>query len=310
MKYNDWLDEWLKNYIKPSAKEKTYRRYSQIANHHIKNSIGKYELDEISPTMIQKLVTDLLSAGNKLSGEGLAANSVRSVINVIQASLRQAYEVGYAKEYTADRVKRPKQTEREVNCFTLTEQKIIEEAALKRKKKKYIGIVVCLYTGLRIGELLALEWSDVDFVKHEIFVNKSCHDSTDSKGIFCRVTEKPKTKSSKRIIPFPRQLTPHLKKMRAASESPYVVSDSEGKPVSVRSYQKSFSDLLKREGIAHKGFHSLRHTFATRALQCGMDVKTLSEILGHKNTEITLNRYVHSYMEHKRSMMNKLGKML
>ena len=83
-----------------------------------------------------------------------------------------------------------------------------------------------------------------------------------------------------------------------------------GKPVSVRSYQRSFESLLKRLNIPHKGFHSLRHTFATRALECGMDVKTLSEILGHKNPAVMLNRYAHSLMEHKADMMNRLGKLL
>ena len=78
----------------------------------------------------------------------------------------------------------------------------------------------------------------------------------------------------------------------------------------LRSYQKTFERLLKRESIPHKGFHALRHTFATRALECGMDVKMLSEILGHKNATITLNRYAHSLLEHKQEMMNKLGKLL
>jgi len=82
------------------------------------------------------------------------------------------------------------------------------------------------------------------------------------------------------------------------------------KIISVRSYQKTFASLLKKIGIEHKGFHSLRHTFATRALECGMDVKTLSEILGHKSPNITLTRYVHSLMEHKKNMMNKIGKLL
>ena len=81
------------------------------------------------------------------------------------------------------------------------------------------------------------------------------------------------------------------------------------KPVSIRSYQESFSNLLKRIGVPHEGFHALRHTFATRAIECGMDVKSLSEILGHKNPTITLKKYVHSLMEHKKDMMNKLGKL-
>ena len=86
--------------------------------------------------------------------------------------------------------------------------------------------------------------------------------------------------------------------------------EADGNAVSVRSYQRSFELLLKKLHIAHRGFHSLRHTFATRALECGMDVRTLSEILGHKNPTVTLNRYAHSLLEHKAAMMNRLGKLL
>ena len=109
------------------------------------------------------------------------------------------------------------------------------------------------------------------------------------------------------ISAFP--LLPILKGIKKKNASPFVVS-ANGKSVSVRSYQRSFELLLKKLKIPHKGFHSLRHTFATRAIECGMDVKTLSEILGHKNPTVTLNRYAHSLMEHKKEMMNRLGKLL
>ena len=111
------------------------------------------------------------------------------------------------------------------------------------------------------------------------------------------------------MIPLPKQLLPKLKSIKKSSDSDFVVS-ADGNAVSVRSYQRSFELLLKRQNIAHRGFHSLRHTFATRALECGMDVKTLSEILGHKNPTVTLNRYAHSLLEHKTAMMNRLGKLL
>ena len=123
------------------------------------------------------------------------------------------------------------------------------------------------------------------------------------------MTNEPKTTHSKRIIPLPKRILAILKEHKKRSKSEYVVSDN-GKPIYLRSYQRTFELLLKKLNIPHKGFHALRHTFATRALECGMDVKTLADILGHKNPQITLNRYVHSLMEHKRMMMNKLDKLL
>lgn len=124
---------------------------------------------------------------------------------------------------------------------------------------------------------------------------------------YCRVTDSPKTQTSRRVIPIPRQILPLLREQKKKSRSTFVVC--EDRVQSVRSYQYSFSLLLKKLGIPHHGFHALRHTFATRALECGMDVKTLSEILGHKNSAVTLNRYVHSLMPHKHDAMNRLGKL-
>lgn len=304
MKYMDWLNEWLKNYVLPSVKIRTYERYSLIVNLHIRDKIGMLELDDLTPLLLQQYITELLQSGNRKTGKGLSANSVNAIISVLQSSLKTANFLGLTAEYTADKVKRPKLKEKSVECFSLKEQKQIEQAILSGRKDKLYGILLCLYSGLRIGELIALQWSDIDLAKGILTVSKSCHDSKD--GL---IVDEPKTANSRRLIPLPKQLLPILKGIKKKSDSPFVVS-ANGSPVSVRSYQRSFELLLKKLKIPHRGFHSLRHTFATRAIECGMDVKTLSEILGHKNPTVTLNRYAHSLMEHKADMMNRLGKLL
>ena len=304
MKYMDWLNEWLKNYVLPSVKIRTYERYSLIVNLHIRDKIGMLELDDLTPLLLQQYITELLQSGNRKTGKGLSANSVNAIISVLQSSLKTANFLGLTAEYTADKVKRPKLKEKPVECFSLKEQKQIEQAILSGRKDKLYGILLCLYSGLRIGELIALQWSDIDFTKGILTVSKSCHD-----GKAGLIIDEPKTATSRRVIPLPKQLLPILKGIKKKSHSPFVVS-ANGKPVSVRSYQRSFELRLKKLKIPHRGFHSLRHTFATRALECGMDVKTLSEILGHKNPTVTLNRYAHSLMEHKADMMNRLGKLL
>ncbi len=309
MKYQDWLSEWMENYIMPSSKQRTYTRYGEIVRLHIVPRLGEYEMSDLSPLVLQRFVTELLQSGNLNTGKGLSANSVNGIITVVQSSLKIAYSLGIIIEYSADKIKRPKATEKKVECFSLSEQKKIEQYISEKGQLKLFGILLCLYTGLRLGELLALEWTDIDFVKAELTVNKTCHDGKLKNGAFGRITDTPKTLSSIRTIPIPKQLLPMLKHAKRKSHSRYVVSNGD-KGISVRSYQRTFEVILQKLNIPHRGFHSLRHTFATRALECGMDVKTLSEILGHKNPVVTLNRYAHSLMEHKKEMMNLVGKLL
>lgn len=308
MKYIEWLNIWLNNYIKPSSKERTYIRYWQLIRTHIAPKIGDKDVNELTPIVLQSFVTELLNSGNLRTGKELSANFVNTVISVVQNSLKTANLVGIASEYIANKIKRPKAKEKQVNCFSVSEQKKIENYILQSNKDKLFGIVLCLYTGLRIGELLALTWSDIDFGKGLLFVSKTCHDGNDGQN-HIRIIDSPKTVNSRRVIPLAKQILSLLKGVKKRSKCEYIVADSD-KPVFVRSYQRTFEFLLKKLNIPHKGFHSLRHTFATRAMECGMDVKTLSELLGHKNATITLNRYAHSLLEHKVDMMNRLGKLL
>ncbi len=305
MIYSNWLYEWLENYVKTTNKQRTYDRYYQIINTHIIKELGHYRLDDLSALILQKYVSCLLTNGNKRTGVPLSANSVNSIISIIQSSLKVANMLGLVKEYCAGKIVRPKIKEKQVLCFSIQEQKQIEHYVLSSNKKKLYGIIICLYAGLRIGELLALTWDDIDLIRGIMYISKTAYDTKNGRCI-----DSPKTITSVRIIPLPKQLLSILKELKKSNRSNWVIVDNESKIISVRSYQRSFELLLKKLKIEHKGFHALRHTFATRALECGMDIKSLSEILGHKNTNTTLNRYVHSLLEHKQDMMNKLGKLL
>lgn len=306
MRYEKWLTFWLENYIKPSVKSRTYQNYKQMILRKIIPELGGIEMEELTPIRLQEYVAWLIREGNAITGAGLSGSSVNLIITIIQSSLKTAMLFGKTKEYIGDRIKRPKVCQKEVQCFTVAEQKKIEDAVLKDRRKKMLGIVLCLYSGLRIGELLALTWQDIDFKENVIFVYKTRQDGMCDDD--CKlITGDAKTASSKRIIPIPKQLIFLLKTLKREQKTEYVISYN-NKPIGIRSYQRSFSLLLKKLNIPHKGFHALRHTFATRALECGMDVKTLSEILGHKNATMTLNRYAHSLLEHKREMMDKLGR--
>lgn len=173
MKYEEWIYTWLENYIKPDAKPRTYDTYLKITTVRIIPRLGGYELDELSPTVIQEFVTELLNGGNFLTSDGLSVNTVNLIITIIQSSLKTAFDVGKTDKYTASKIKRPKLKQKNVLCFTLAEQKKIEQAVRADTRSKMLGVIICLYTGLRIGELLALTWDDVDLQKSMLTVNKT-----------------------------------------------------------------------------------------------------------------------------------------
>lgn len=308
MTYKNWLAEWLENYIQTSNKARTYERYKNMVAIHIAPHLGEYEVDDISAIVLQKFISTLLCKDNKRTQIGLSPSYIACIMAVVKSSLKTAHTLGIVSKYNANNVKLPKIVEKQVDCFSVQEQKKIENYILNNNKAQLKGIIICLYTGLRIGELLALTWDNIDFEKRTLIVSKSCHDGYVN-GKHCVIMDTPKTQNSARQIPLSKSIIPLLKELKKNSKCEYVISYN-GKQILVRTYQRTFELLLKKLNIPHKGFHSLRHTFATRAIECGMDVKTLSEILGHKNATITLNRYAHSLWEHKVDMMNKIGKLL
>ncbi len=301
MKYGEWLGEWLDANIKPHVKKSTYRKYDYIIEKKISPKLGTFEMEDLSAVILQKFTADI--------SEHYAPNTTNGIIGVVRNSLRRAEKSGIVTRQFSETLELPRVREKKIECFTAAEQRRIEKYILSTRNAKLFGVVLCFYTGLRVGELLALEWTDLDLKRGVLSVKKSCRDRWES-GRFRKEIDTPKTETSERVIPLPRQLLPLLKAYRRETGGKgYFVTGKSGEP-SIRSYQRSFELLLKKLRIPHRGFHALRHTFATRALECGMDIKTLSEILGHRDPSVTLRRYAHSMLEHKSAMMNRLGKLL
>ena len=190
--------------------------------------------------------------------------------------------------------------------FSTGEQIAVEKAVEASGDIRLHGIVLCLYTGLRIGELLGLTWEDVDLENGIITVNKTVYRGKDDAGRGCLVVDRPKTKASNRLIPLPDYVIRMLEEDLRRSGSRFVVPGKGGERMPVRTYQHLFRRLTERADVPRKGFHALRHTFATRAVESGMDIRTLADIMGHQNASVTLNRYAHCMMSHKIQAMKNL----
>lgn len=302
MKLKELLELWLERYMKHTIKIRTYNRYKSICELHLIKDLGEYELEELKPNVLQDFLLQ------KIDGN-YSTNTIKGIVSVLKQALKLAITLEFVDKEYCSNLKMPSSEEKEISVFTKKEQQVIESFCLNHKKRNYIGIVICLYTGIRLGELLALTWEDINFNSNLLTINKTSY-SAKVDGKTQIIVDKPKTKKSNRVIPLPNQLVKLLKIIKKESNSKYVITTRNSGMVGNRSYQRTFKFILKKVNVPYRNFHSLRHTFATNAIELGMDVKTLAEILGHTNAMITLNRYSHSLLNYKIEMMNKLGKNL
>ena len=210
MQYKEWLDEWFELFVKPNVKIRTYNKYKQQARQYICPHLGHYEISNIQPIALQSFIAELQQ-------HGLSANTVNGIITVLKSSLCRAVKFGVCEKQFTDSIIRPKAREKYVECFTKDEQRRIEHYILSNFKAKLFGIIICLYTGLRIGELLALKWQDIDLNKEIISITKTCRDSW-SNGKYIKIEDTPKTMSSQRVIPVPKQLITLLKILKKKSK--------------------------------------------------------------------------------------------
>lgn len=213
MKLNEWLDTWLNKYMKHTIKLRTYLRYDEIIKNHINPLLGNYELNDLKSSILQNFVSYKLEYGNLISHTSLADNSVIAIISVLKQALKQAVSLGIIDKEYSSLIKMPITTEKQITAFSRKEQHILESFCLNNSKSNYIGIIICLYTGIRLGELLALTWEDINFQHKMITINKTVYTIQKDNKNFAYI-DKPKTKNSYRVIPIPNQLLPILKQRK------------------------------------------------------------------------------------------------
>ena len=303
------LLEWLEKFQKEHIKARTYNRYQGLIEMHIVPALGDQDISILSRREIQNFLINQKRDGNMRSKETLSATSTNMMLSLLNLAFEYACDMEYIKENPCVRIRRARADTKKVEAFSTDEQRAVEAEIAKSGDRRLHGIILCLYTGVRLGELIALSWSDIDFKLGTLKVTKTAYRAQNEYGIWNLCIDTPKTESSERVIPLSQYITDMLSQDRNVAKTPYIVENKKAERMSIRSYQYLFERLTEKAGVRKLNFHALRHTFATRALECGMDIKTLSELMGHKNASITLNRYAHSMMDTKIAAMNKLEKL-
>ncbi len=304
--YGILLDNWLKS-KELSVKESTYIRYKNAVEKHIKPSLGKYSISSINTETVEDFIQKKLKNGRLDGKDGLSPKSAEDILIMIKNSFKYAEYQGITVNCKLAGVS-VKKRYKEMRVLTADEEDRLLGVILKNIDRYKLGVFICLYTGIRIGELCALRWENIsrddETVKIEKTLQRLQINNTEADRKTKIIITDPKSERSQRTVPLPKFVSNIIEPARE-SESIYILS---GKihPSEPRTVQYRFKSYLKEAGITPAGFHSLRHTFATRCIEAGFDAKTLSEILGHSSVNITLDRYVHSSLELKRINMEKL----
>lgn len=292
--FGELSELWLESIVH-KVKESTYSNYSMKLEKHIIPYFGAIRYEKLTIKIFNDFIADKLSSG-------LSARYVSDICRVIKSITKfVCAKLGYSDK--AELLSPPKCEKKERRLLTCSQQNTLTNYLINNASSANLGIFISAVTGMRIGELCALKWSDIDLEKRIIAVSKTMQriKNTGGKTATKIIITPPKSKTSERVIPIPDILYSYLKKMQCGSDC-YVLTGKKhfSEP---RTMQYRFKYVLKRTGLPPVNFHSLRHMFATKCVDIGVDAKTLSEILGHSSVEITLNRYVHSSVERKRSCM-------
>jgi len=297
--FSNILEMWLSlNEVK--VKKSTYDKYSYMIEKHIYPELGNMQLNKINAITINKFVKQKLICGSIEEHEPLSPSYVSTMVIIIKSALDYAEK---EKIYSGlnNPIYKPSKKNSEFNILTPNEINVLETYLNQHLGNTEIGVLLALFTGLRIGEVCALEWNNVD-LKNRVIHIKSTVSRVKIEGKYTNIIGPPKTESSLRDIPIPNKLYKNLKVLYKERQSEFVISDKTSF-VYPRTYEYRYHKILKAAQITDINFHSLRHTFATYCISNGMDVKSLSEILGHASTNITMQRYVHPSLEMKRKQL-------
>ena len=286
--FGEVLNLWMDNNL-ARIKGGTINKYQNLIDTHIMPELGQTKINELSATRINTFLNEKISRGRVDGSGGLSASYVRSIMLVINAAIKYAVSEQLCSPLKTP-ICKPPADKTELSILSAEEQKKLEASLLNN-----------------LGEICSLAWNDIDMNKRVIHVRHTVARirSSSSAGSTILVIDTPKTKASKRDIPISSTLLPILLKLKTLSSKGFLLTGT-NEFIKPRTFEYRYHKILDDCGITSVNYHALRHTFATRCVEAGVDIKSLSEILGHGNVSVTLNTYVHSSLEMKRNQLEKL----
>ena len=295
--FTDITKAWL-SYKNNSVKESTYYKYTYVIDKYLFPRLKNISLKKLSQYDFNSLIQTFYN---------LDKGTIKMLITVLKSILKFA-ERKYDLDFKTDLIKYTNKPQIELQIFTSQEKQKLINYCYNDFSLKSIGILISLYTGLRIGELCALKWGNIDLENdtiaitqtlQRVYTNNSTHILIDS----------PKSNSSLRKIPINKKLHNmlyRLNQINSYNSKTYFLTGLDDKFIEPRNYQYTFKQILKKLNLPNYNFHILRHTFATDCININMDVKSLSQVLGHSNVNITLSKYVHPSFENTKNYLEKI----
>ena len=289
-----------KQYVKKS----TYAAYCLLIQSHLLPVLG--EKEDIREEDVQGLV-------NRKLESGLSQKTVRDILVVLKMILRYGAKYGLLPAHQIDVIFPTAREKQDLEVLTLAHQRQLMSFVKNHFTFLNLGIYICLSAGLRIGEVCALQWDDMDVASGVIRISKTLQRIylVDGKDKYTElIVDKPKTKNSIREVPMTRDLLALVRPLKKIVCSDYYVLTNAATPTEPRTYRCYFNRLQQQLGLPKMRFHGLRHSFATRCIESKCDYKTVSVLLGHSNISTTLNLYVHPSLEQKRKCIDRMRRLI
>ncbi|MBO0455090.1 tyrosine-type recombinase/integrase [Candidatus Enterococcus murrayae] len=299
----EWGSQWLSR-MQRKVKPSTYANYQYKLTKYVFPFIGNQLLNELTSESGKELI-------QQWSRYGLKRSTMKVILQILCQCLNQAKKLDYLKENPFTSIELPKERKQKIRSLTQKEQQHLEKVAINASGSHGIPTILALYTGLRIGEIAALRWSDIDFDRNLMTVSHTYQRLALSDGAHKTqlIYDTAKTDAAARIVPFGKKVRKLLRRLKKASNSLYVFS-RKNRPIEPRLLTYHFHRLCEKAEIKDIHFHQLRHTFATRCLEAQGDILSVSALLGHTSTQLTLDTYADSMLEQRVQVIYQMEKIL